>query len=154
MITGDYEVLERTGFKVEQLEIDFTSTLATVDFGDGYGRAAIIGSPEGLRSWSIKIDVLPDTDDYPVDALEHGIQSRATYLWEFFRRQKSAGNQPCWVEDLRDGKLYLAEFTDHKLSYQVLCGRLYSTGLQLRQRRSATQESPIDRGGIDNNQQI
>ncbi len=101
-------------------------------FGDGYdGPAAVIGSPHGLRGWSVKIGVLPDAE------------GRATYLWNFMLASKRAGNEAFWIADPKDNLFYLAEFIDDELSFDVLRSKAYATGLQLRQRRDRIQESPV-----------
>lgn len=146
-------------------------TVLTADFGDGFEAGATVGHPEGTRTWSMKIDVLPDTMDAPAlaDDLEPSFlltqggdfvlteggdrivlerqSTRAVYLWRFFRASKANGNQPFWIEleDPDDGtrKKFLASFADNRLSYQVLCAKIYSTGLQLKQRRMRDVASPI-----------
>jgi hypothetical protein len=144
----------------------------TADLGDGYEVGATVGHPEGTRTWAMKLDVLPGDDrgglieddlepEYMLTedggyvltegggriVLERPGSSRAQYLWRFFRVSKAAGNQPFWfeMEDPDDGtrKLFLASFVDHRLSYEVLCAKIYSTGLQLKQRRVRDVESPI-----------
>jgi hypothetical protein len=164
------ETLNTTGFLFTEVAGDWN--VLTADFGDGYESSATVGAPEGTRSWSMKIDVLPDSlaqaggiaDDLdPSFLLTEGgdfvlteggdrivlerESTRAQYLWRFFRVSKAAGNQPFWVEmdDPDDGlrKLYLASFVDNKLSYAILCAKIYSTGLQLRQRRLRDVESPV-----------
>ena len=72
-----YELLNTTGFL-------FTNTTLTVNLstgpgGDGYAPpAALIGSPEGLRSWAVRIETLPDLEDYQVDAFARGKVTIAT----------------------------------------------------------------------------
>lgn len=124
------ETLNTTGFLFT--ETTLTLSLLTADFGDGYEANALTGSPHGVRGWSMKIDVLPDS--YSHAAAVEG-DTRAEYLWQFFLRSKAAGNQPFWFEDPKDGKFYLAKFADDTLSYSILCAKIYSTGLQLKQRR-------------------
>jgi hypothetical protein len=133
-----YEALNSSGFLFTQTAV--AVALSTADFGDGYDAGALIGSPEGLRSWNVKIDVLPDSSD---QAPEIDSKTRANYLWDFFLASKAAGDEPFWIEDIKDGKFYLASFVDHTLSYEVLCGKVYSTGLALRQRRVSDQTTPV-----------
>jgi hypothetical protein len=173
----DLLTLNRTGFLFTETAASWN--ILSADFGDGYEAAATVGSPEGTREWTVRVDVLPDgADRVPAlpDDLDQGpsfllteevesgrrlteeggrrllesggiTSTRASYLWRFFRKSKAAGNQPFWLEfdDPDDGarKLFLASFVDHRLSYTVLCAKVYSTGLQLRQRRLAGVDSPI-----------
>jgi hypothetical protein len=73
--------------------------------------------------------------------------SRAQYLWHFFRTSKAAGDQPFWMEiedpEITRRQKFLVSFSDHNLSYQVLCARIYGSGLTMRQRRLAGVTSPI-----------
>jgi hypothetical protein len=83
----------------------------------------------------MKIDVLPEsTDVVPVET-----KTRAAYLWQFFRARKAAHDEPFFIEleDPETGtrQTYLASFSDQRLSYAVLCAKVYSTGLALRERR-------------------
>jgi hypothetical protein len=61
-----FETLETTGFLFT--DTDIALTLLTADFGDGYEAASVIGSSAGLRTWTIKIDALPDNFNYLGDA--------------------------------------------------------------------------------------
>lgn len=134
-----YEQLQTDGFLFTQTSV--AVALATADFGDGYDSGALIGDPDGLRGWNVKIDVLPDASD---QAPLIGGKTRSNYLWDFWLASKAAADRPFWVEDIKDGLFYLASFVDHNLSYEVLCGKVYSTGLQLRQRRARDQTTPVE----------
>jgi hypothetical protein len=162
-----YETLSTAGFLYTQTGISVA--LLKADFGDGYGTSALIGSNQGLRTWAIKIDALPDNFDYVGSdgfiLLEDGSflltednqkveieksdsevltgETRAEYLWQFFLRSKVAGNLPFWVWDLKTNQNYLAEFVDDELTYEVFCYRVYGAGLQLRQRRVRGVKSPV-----------
>lgn len=140
MLSGSYEILQADGFLFTR--VSARVDLLHADFGDGYRSAARIGSKEGLHSWSVKIDVLPDDEDYSINGEETGIETRANYLFNFFLRSKAASNKPFWIQCPRDFKFYLAEFVDDEIDYDILCSRLFSAGLNLRQRRVSDQESP------------
>jgi len=131
-----YDRLITDGFLFTQTGVKFS--ILSADFGDGLEAAATIDS--GLRRWTIKIDVLPDSASQV--PLVDG-QTRSEYLWNFFCASKQSGNYPFFIEDPKDGQFYLACFVDDELSYEVLCAKIYSTGLQLRQRRVRDQVSPI-----------
>lgn len=143
----------------------------SADFGDGYEAAALVGDPQGTRSWTVTIAALPDSTDQ-VGSIEDDLEpeyvlgevsgfvltepgdrillegsSRSKYLWRFFRISKATNDEPFWIEvdDPDDGarKKFLASFIDNRLNYGVLCAKLYSTGLQLRQRRLRDVASPV-----------
>lgn len=134
-----YEQLNTSGFLFTSTSVEIN--LAKGEYGDGFApAAAVIGDPAGLRAWSVQIGILPDSSDQ-VPLI--GGKTRADYLWDFFLASKAAGNEPFWVEDPRDDQFYLAEFVDDVLTYEILCSRAYSTGLQLRQRRVTDQETPV-----------
>jgi len=164
------QTLDTAGFLFTEVSGEWS--LLTADFGDGYEASALVGDPQGTRAWSIKVDTLPDSADQ-VGSIEDNLElayvltegggfvltesggrvllenqsSRASYLWRFFRISKAANDEPFWLEvdDPDDGarKKYLASFIDNKLTYSVLCAKLYSTGLQLRQRRVRDVASPV-----------
>jgi hypothetical protein len=165
----DLFTLDTTGFLFTEIAGEWN--VMSADFGDGFEAAATVGSAEGTRQWTMRVDVLPGTDAAPAIAdelepfyllteggdyvlteggdrilLEHE-STRAEYLWRAFRVSKANGNRPFWIEiedpDNNTRKLYLASFADNKLSYAVLCARIYSTGLVLRQRRLRDVESPV-----------
>jgi hypothetical protein len=133
-----YPQLQTDGFLFMQTSV--AVQLLTADFGAGFGAGALIGSPDGLRGWNVKIAALPDSTGQ-TPAVE--AQTRAAYLWSRFQASKAADNEPFWIHDLRDGKFYLAAFVDHLLSYDVFCSRVYSTGLALRQERVRGVISPV-----------
>lgn len=134
-----YERLNTSGFLFTQTKV--AVNILSGDFGDGFAPpSAVIGNPSGLRGWTIRIDALPDSNIVP---LIEG-KTRADYLWDFFVASKAAGNKPFWVEDPKTDLFYLASFTDDEISYEILCSKVYSTGLTLRQRRVSGQVSPID----------
>jgi len=162
------QTLETEGFLFTENAGDWATLSA--EFGEGHESAKLSGDSEGTRFWSVRIDALPDDTSQVAGVafnpgflkLENGgffklqnggkikldsTVSRAQYLWRFFKLSKSSGDAPFWieVEDQKDGlrKRYLASFVDHKLTYTVLCAKIYSTGLQLRQRRLPGVTSPI-----------
>jgi hypothetical protein len=127
-----YEQLKTDGFLFTQTGLGLN--LLKADFGDGYGEAAVIGTPAGVRSWNVKISVLPNLTiacNKPINS-----QTRAAYLWSFFCASKQQGDRPFWLFDYYDQKSYLASFVDDSLSYDMLTGKLFSSGLNLRQRRT------------------
>lgn len=167
------ETLDTAGFLMTETALEMG--LLDADFGDGFRSSLLSGSSEGTRTWTIRVDTLPDNNVAPgipntlgdsfllteeggylllesggrivLETTVESSDTRATYLWRFFRLSKAAGNQPFWVEheDPDDGtrKLFLASFAEHKLTYTVLCAKIYSTGLQLKQRRLPGVVSPV-----------
>jgi hypothetical protein len=148
----DIQTLNTTGFLFTSIEIGFT--MLEADYGRGLMDAVVLD--DGLRVWSMKIDVLPDQKRYGFIAETQ--LTRAAYLWNFFNASKRAGNMPFWLnhadpgEDARD---WLVSFADHKLSYQQLCDKIFGgVGLTLRQRALRDQESPGDAQPVANPDQI
>jgi phage-related protein len=136
--------LNSTGFKIT--EVAGAWSVLRADFGDGYQAAACVGAPSGTRTWSIRIEALPgEVLDHPLPWLEG--HPRAAYLWQFFQTSKANHDDPFWfeVEDPGTSKRWqhLASFTDHQLSYEVFCARVYGTGLSMRERRVLGQVSPV-----------
>ena len=164
------QTLDTSGFLFTEVAGEWS--VLTADFGDGYEAGALVGDPQGTRTWSIKVETLPDSTDQ-VGGIEDELEpeyvleevsgfvrtepgdrvlletasSRSKYLWRFFRMSKAANDEPFWIEvdDQDDGarKKFLASFADNRLTYAVLCAKLYSTGLQLRQRRVRDVASPV-----------
>jgi hypothetical protein len=234
-MTIAYERLNQTGFLFTDTSV--AMNVLTADFGDGYGAGALIGDPTGLRTWTVKIEALPDDANFKVDvkarakitlvsqpnnndtttiggktytwkisspsgdqiligsdaiasalnlvakvnadtsttlctaeasgaaielmantagvagnsitltvdgtrltkvAFANGQQTRARYLWDFIVRSKAKGNRPFELVDpmdVSDATVLYAEFVDNTLTFQMLCSLVYSTGLNLRQRR-------------------
>lgn len=132
-----FETLNTEGFLFSEVAVEYTVLKA--DFGAGFAAAALVGTPAGTRSWTVQITALPDSEN--VES-----RTRAAYLWQFFRARKAADDEPFWIEldDPESGarRTYLASFTDHKLSYEVLCAKVYGNGLTLRERRARGTVSP------------
>lgn len=57
-----FETLSNTGFLFTDTSIGVS--LLSADFGDGYEAASVIGSTKGLRTWTVKIEALPDNFNY------------------------------------------------------------------------------------------
>ena len=143
MSAGDYELLETTGFSFTEMSV--AVPVLTANYGSGYGDGATVGLP--LMGWTVEITVLPDLEEYSI--YEHDLEgeTRANYLWELFLRSKLAGNRPFRFIEPKDGKEYFAEFVEHKLTYQMFTAKVFSTGLELRQRRVTDYESPGETTG-------
>lgn len=128
------ELLNTNGFLFTRTALPVSVLTAPV--GDGYQLpGAVIGSPLGVRGWNARIDAMTTLAEPAAVAEE--------YLWQFWLARKAAGDELFWVEDPKDDLYYLAEFVDAMLSFDLLCSRVYATGLQLRQRRDPQQASPV-----------
>lgn len=149
MSGNGFEQLITDGFLFESVSV--RGSVLRVSYGDGYGEGVVIGNPAGLLTWKVKIAVLPDDDNYLVNAGEFGLQTRDRYLWDMYVRHNVANAyKPFWLRDPKTGRDYLAEFADEQLDYQLLCLTASSTGLTLRQRRVYGQESPGDAAAVAN----
>jgi len=130
------ERLRTTGFLFKQTEIG--SAVLSADYGDAYrSPGAVIGA--ALRKWTARIEVLPDDGR---GGFVEG-QARASYLWDFWRASKAAADAPFWLYDYKDDLFYLASFADDDLSFDMLCAKVFATGLNFRERRIAGVTSPI-----------
>lgn len=148
-----YERLITDGFLFESVAVKGFALRA--NYGFGYVEAVRIGPAAGLLTWRVKIDVLPDTEEYLVDAGAYGLVTRERYLWEFFvRHNVENAFQPFWLRDPKSQRDYLVEFVEEELTYQLLCLTASSTGLTLRQRRVYGLSSPGDPVSMENNQEI
>jgi hypothetical protein len=65
-----YERINQAGFLFTETSV--AVAVLTAEYGDGYGAGATIGNPAGLRTWNLKIDALPDNDQYLVNANARG----------------------------------------------------------------------------------
>lgn len=147
------ETLITEGFLFEAVSIRGSKLRA--NYGDGYVEGAVIGSPQCLRTWKVKINVLPHTEDYSINAGEHGLQTRALYLWRFYERHNVANAfKPFWLRDPFLQQNYLVEIVEEELDYAMLCRLAYSTGLTFRQRRVHGVESQTDPITMENNDSI
>jgi hypothetical protein len=123
-------------------------------YGDGYGEGAVIGL--SLLSWKVRIGALPGVEgEYLVNAGEFGLQTRATYLWEFFiRHNVDNARKPFWLRDPVSKRDYLAEIDSDEIDFEMFCLTVFSTGLALKQRRVPGVEAPSDPVTMENNQEI
>ena len=101
----------------------------------------------GERSWTLKIDVLPDNIDF-VGFVDGTQLTRAAYVWRLYQTSKANNDAPFWLRKDDPGdegeREWLVSFAEDNLTFQQLCNRIYSAGLTLRQRALRDQESPGD----------
>ncbi|HEX3560361.1 MAG TPA: hypothetical protein VHU19_14230 [Pyrinomonadaceae bacterium] len=149
----DFEKLITDGFSFELASIKGAGLFAS--YGDGYGEGAVIGNPDGLLSWKIKVSALPDSDDYLLNAGEFGLQTRFQYLWDFYARHNVAQwHKVFQFHDPLSKKDFLADIAEEQLDYQLFCLTVATVGLTIRQRRVHGVESPGDVVEVENNQEI
>lgn len=153
LVENGFERLITEGFRFESISIRGAGLYA--NYGDGYGEGVRIGHPEGLITWKVRIDVLPDTQDFLINAGEYGLQTRYQYLWDLYVRHNVANfRKPLWLRDPKSGRDYLVEIVEEELDYQLLCLTASSTGLTLRQRRVFGQSTPGDPVTMENTDSI
>jgi hypothetical protein len=153
--TGGREILNDTGFKWSQLRLKAARLRA--DCGDGYEPSARIGHPDGLRTWALTIELLPnleDLDDGLIITDAHGIETRCMYLYNFWRRHKL--ELPSEIFVMRcplDERQYFARFEDDELDLDILTAKLFSTGLVIRQQRIRGVQITVEPSGYPENEQ-
>lgn len=156
MSENGFERLLTVGFLFEALAVRGENLRAS--YGSGYGEGAVVGHPDGIRTWKMKIGALPNIpDENLVDAGAHGYQTRAEYLWKLYvRHNVNNAHKPLWARlPAPDGERdYLVEIVEEELDFRMLSRLVYSTGLTLRQRRVFGQSSPGDEVEMENNQEI
>lgn len=146
---SDIETLNTEGFLFEEMSVRGAGFFA--NYGDGYGEGVITGNPAGLLKWKVKMPALVDDDQYTVEGPGGIPQTRWVYLWEFFIRHNVASwHKVFWLRDPRTGRAYLADIAEEELTFQLFCLTVSTTGLTLRQRRVAGQDSPGDPTDIEN----
>lgn len=159
MSENGFERLLTVGFLFEAASIRGETLGAS--YGSGYGEGAVVGHPDGLRTWKVKIGALPNVEDENlVDAGAQGLQARAEYLWKFFiRHNVNNAHKPFWAllpdpDEPGRERDYLAEIVEEELDFRMLSRLVFSTGLTVRQRRVFGQDSPGDAVDPENNQEI
>lgn len=140
MTWSDYETLQWLG----NLDLQFTWNVSLVKFKypGSYREPAInVGHSDGDWGMKLVFSVLSKSLAPGIDpgAQFGGLQSRADYLWEFYRRHKLGGDKPFIVECEFPGskglRQFLMVFAEDNISYQAFAVRLFSSGLALEQAR-------------------
>jgi hypothetical protein len=111
-------------------------TILKNDLSDGYGSKRLFGSNTGLRSWQLKFPSLASTEiPVPMVTDIHGATvSREQYIRSLFDENNIEGT-PFAYTDPSSGVRYLVDFVDTELSMERMRVKLYTTGLEIRQRR-------------------
>lgn len=127
-----YEVLQICGDFGLQVGISYARFKS--DAGQGYRSAVLVdGAVTGLKSWKLNYKALRQTLDSPAFYYEDEF-TKADYLWDFYCRHQVSG-LPFIIRDPRNDQNYLADFTDEIFSLELVQIKLWSTGLNLLQRR-------------------
>lgn len=148
-----FERLITEGFLFEEFSIGGEGLYAS--YGSGYGEGAVTGNPDGLREWKMKVGALPNVEgENTINAGEHGLQTRFKYLFDFYvRHNVNNVRKPFWFRDPVEGRDYLAEIVEERLTFPMLSRVVFRTGLTIKQRRVFGQSSPGD-AVSENNQEI
>jgi len=127
-----YPRLEYVQLNAHEASIDFA--VYSAEYGDGYDDSSLVGSPQGLRSWTATYGHLARTPHRAGGRFSR--EAVADYLWNFFCARMSEGNSSFIVRCPRDRKYYLAKFVETKLSYkEAFRQKFYTTGIAIQQRR-------------------
>ncbi|MDT5061533.1 MAG: hypothetical protein QOH63_1992 [Acidobacteriota bacterium] len=124
------KLLYRGNFEVV-CEIDFSESLLSARYAGGYHETAVIGSPNGLRTWRLKYTALHKNVLLNFPGSEP--MSREEYIWQFFCNSKGSGNLPFILTCPRDSKDYLGIFKEDALSFTLIDQFLRTTGLTIEQ---------------------
>lgn len=116
-----YKELDYRGNYSVTVSVAFT--VLTTQYGDGYEDSARIGSPGGLRSWSLTYSAL---HRYPfgAGAPQFVSQSRADYFYQFYCDRLAAGNEPFILFCPYALKRFLVKFTDMAMTLSLMDTRL------------------------------
>jgi hypothetical protein len=109
--------------------IDYGGALLSAKFPNGYRRTAVVGVP--LRDWKLTYSALHRRVKVQLPNGES--MSRLDYVWAMYCSSKGSGNYPFVLRCARDGKLYLAVFTDDRLEYSLIDQFLATSGLAIEQ---------------------
>lgn len=111
--------------------VDYGGSLLGTKYAGGYREDVIVGSPNGLRSWTLNYTALNSRVMVQPKGAEP--KDRLSYVWDFIRESKGGGNLPFILTDPEDGKDYLAVFTDDLFEVEKLDLFLSTTGLNVEQ---------------------
>lgn len=116
------------------LETDFGAKFDELknDFGDGFESARLIGSDEGLRSWSLAYDNVNNFNEiYTLRGRNYGM---ADYLWNLFHYSTRTG-EPFVILCPRTNQYYFARFAETSQSLKRKLANFYGASVNFIQRR-------------------
>jgi hypothetical protein len=123
-------LLYRGNFALKR-KLDFSESLLSTRYAGGFREDVIVGSPNGLRSWSLTYSALINRVNLNLPG--NIIKDRLSYIWDFFSASKSGGNIPFIITDPEDNKDYLAIFSALFIEVDKVDFYLSTTGLQIEQ---------------------
>lgn len=129
MSTPEYPRLQYRGNFRVTAGIDYEGTTLGVEYGGGLSERETIFPP--LRYWKLSYPEL--SRDAMIQLPSGELISRLDYVWNFYCDRLNKGGVPFTIRCPRDKRLYLAEFTDLRLEYELADLFLASTGLSMRQ---------------------
>lgn len=104
------------------------------DLSDAYRSTRLFGASTGVRSWNLTLPTLSgSTIPAPtVTGVDGAAVSREEYIRTLYDYNKLEGKPFVYQHN---GQNYLVDFADEELSMQRLRVKIYSSGIELRQRR-------------------
>jgi hypothetical protein len=121
-------------------EVEDSLEIATIDndLGDGYRSGLLTGASAGVRSWKITLGTLASLEVLPntMTGAKGEIISREQYLRSLFAENKVTGRPFVYDNTTLDGTEYVfVDFADRTLSMKRFAVKIYSTGVEIRERR-------------------
>jgi len=119
------------------------------EYPGGYYDSWTVGPVDGTLSFRLVYSALPKSQGQSVFMDDRrGNQSRADYVWLFYKDRQANANEPFEIEVLLPGeqvaKAILVKFTIPKLSYQLFASYLYSSEMTLEQVRERGDQRGTD----------
>jgi len=129
--------------QVREHEVEVSHDVYEVDYGDGYGDAALVGSPSGLRTWRV---VYGHLHRHPHRREgQFAAQSTEAYIWDFYNARRAEGRGLFIFRCTRTKKDFLGKFKNKSLSYRALLDAFYTSSLEIEQAREPGVEfDPVD----------
>lgn len=101
------------------LERTWSNSEIQIQFGDGYYASYNYGLPQGLLTWKMVFNYLPQGGALiPTSDGRH--LNRLNYILDFYQRNKIQGTKPFILTDWADGSQYLAIFSGPALSLTMI----------------------------------
>ena len=107
-----------------------------VPLADGYRASIQTGFDTGTRSWKFRLPTLAHLDvlSNTVENIDGEDVSREYYLWSLYVENKSV-DKPFVYLDILENKYFFVDFADETLTFARMKVKLYSVGIELKQRR-------------------
>lgn len=101
---------------------------------DGHSVSVLYGADTGHRRWKLNLPTLAGSTSAANVTVGGVTMTPEAYLWDLFMRTKRSGT-PFVIQSPRNDQYYLATFADKTLEYSRMLTKLFSTGLELKQKR-------------------